>query len=462
MHPFFSRALLESIEDSDDESLLSILQSPLMQANAPIKAHALCFATRKNKPRSVRVLVSEGADPFVKHRGRTPLYWAVRQDDADLLELLMSGCIDDISYERECQRFTDDTGQRRSSAVKFLARATRALNETCFEAASNCSPRSLEYMLSIGADPNCYFYHDDEFLSWCTPLIAACYAPVRCSSWRERVEEVVACLVKYGADVCMVNHLGDTALHWSAASGLVQSSLLLLRNGADVNKKNSLHRSVLMMAVDYARNFPDGNRPLIEMLLEWEADVHVVDWDQWNAAFYAVQSGNIEVLQLLLERGARPDIADDEVDQVVRCGCKVISKPRTSALLLAITLGHRHMVKPLLQWNADASAMYLTAGQTSPTLMSAIEEKDIGTVRMLLEAGITSAALWSVADQLEAPANEGSISKLLRHARSHPRSLKHICRLSIRSTFSSHQQLSRMADIPLPKALLAYVSFKDL
>ena len=140
------------------------------------------------------------------------MYWAVVADDSEIMQVLLSDYIwllesrkQDLLNVNEpsssscahaqtsvisndnsttqaarkhgCFAFLR-VGSRRSEYQKLLAKVERALNTTLFEAAALASVQCAQLLLKVGADVNAFYYHDDDTLSWCSPLISACAAPV--------------------------------------------------------------------------------------------------------------------------------------------------------------------------------------------------------------------------------------------------------------------------------------------
>lgn len=73
--------------------------------------------------------------------------------------------------------------------------------------------------------------------------------------------------------------------------------MLLLKHGADVNKRSSDQRHALIWA-----SFRD-NVPMIEFLLDNGADLNLVDKDGWNALDIAIIRINYQAARILTKRG---------------------------------------------------------------------------------------------------------------------------------------------------------------
>eukprot|EP01045_Picozoa_sp_COSAG04_P000823 COSAG04_NODE_23_length_37908_cov_41.289825_17_plen_545_part_00 len=110
-----------------------------------------------------------------------------------------------------------------------------------------------------------------------------------------------------------------TALDGAVSRNKKEVTLLLLERGANPNLPNSTGRTPLMEAT--LRGFP----PLIELLLQYKADIDMlVEWNseaapaeegqmyKSTALSRAVANNQKPAVQLLLERGANPNLADNE------------------------------------------------------------------------------------------------------------------------------------------------------
>jgi ankyrin repeat protein len=175
-----------------------------------------------------------------------------------------------------------------------------------------------------------------------------------------------------------------------------------------------------------------GDTSETRRLLHAGADVNTMPrWRQWSPLMFAAASprASIDLLQLLLEGGADPNLVSDRYEQyasvVAAAGltCPIFRDEET-ALLIAARTGHLDIVQSLLRAGADVQfkdsngctvllhakpepaliQCLLDAGAelTSVTnygesaLSSASKAGDFGVVRQLLEAGSDSGPLcWS-------------------------------------------------------------------
>ncbi|XP_059169135.1 ankyrin repeat, SAM and basic leucine zipper domain-containing protein 1-like [Physella acuta] len=127
-------------------------------------------------------------------------------------------------------------------------------------AANYAHPKVVQCLLDRGADPK---FHHDMF----TPLMAACS-----SSYSENLDDVTECVK------------------------------ILLATGADINAKDRLHATPLMLASR------EGHHAVVKELIKSGADINKQDTRGWTALTWAAQRGRAAVVIELLESGANPNI----------------------------------------------------------------------------------------------------------------------------------------------------------
>lgn len=115
--------------------------------------------------------------------------------------------------------------------------------------------------------------------------------------------EAVKLLLDSGADVNAKNALGSTAL--MLAADQPEKARLLIAKGADVNAASKMGRTPLMIAAHC-----DGCSATVKLLIEKGADVKARDGRHTTAIWEAAQTDDLDSFKLLLAAGAEPDVAN--------------------------------------------------------------------------------------------------------------------------------------------------------
>ncbi len=185
-----------------------------------------------------------------------------------------------------------------------------------------------------------------------------------------------------------------------------EAAKILIANKADVNVRGfrtidhgieiSWDWSPLMCA---ARK---GNLELIKLLLDKKADLNEKGWstspdDSENAADIAAYSGNIEVLNFLLKKGAA--ISPNTIFKAIRSNkidtLKVLFKNRTDINQYEPTLGRTLLSEASWWGNSDiiqflllnkADVNYRDKDGTTP-LMHAVKQNNLDAIKILLQNG---------------------------------------------------------------------------
>jgi ankyrin repeat protein len=114
--------------------------------------------------------------------------------------------------------------------------------------------------------------------------------------------ESIHYLIKKGCDLAVRDNKGFTALHKSAASGDIETTRLLVSKGLDVNDQSNPEKtSPLHEAVR------SGNISLIDFLLEQGARINAEN-NEGTPFYWAACFGEMNVADHLLQKGADPTI----------------------------------------------------------------------------------------------------------------------------------------------------------
>jgi ankyrin repeat protein len=193
--------------------------------------------------------------------------------------------------------------------------------------------------------------------------------------------EAVRLLLEAGADPRATTSAGVTALHW--LRGDAERTRLLLERGADANARSQIGRTPLMIAAASI-----GSSEAVRALLAKGADVNAADNTGATALTEAVSADQTGIAKLLIERGALVEPKAPATPGVVA----LLGTP----LSVAAMKGNVELVQLLLSrganvhhtsiGNATVKNGPIAFGRTTPLHMAAVGGH-VGTARMLLEAG---------------------------------------------------------------------------
>jgi len=334
--------------------------------NAPLSASgdtALMLAARTGTTDAIKVLVETGANVNAKESwgGTTPLMSAVAERRPAAVRMLI---------ERGA-----DVGARSN----FVA----AANGRGFEGRTPSAPRPGQAV--------------EEFASgWLTPLMFAA---------REGDLESARLLVTAGADVNAIAADGKDALGLAVFNGNYELASFLVDNKSKVNQADTQGFTPLFWAVDRrnmetAPNFPwmvtADPLPLVRKLLDAGANPNAVVDNTPRARMRAGSprivfatplmraafSGDLELVKLLLSKGADPNIRSKDYETMLEAAAGLgfiqgYSKGKPSAERLEV-------VKLLVGLGADVNAAD-DYGITA--LMAAANMGDVSIIQYLVDRG---------------------------------------------------------------------------
>jgi uncharacterized protein len=334
--------------------------------NGPLTQYgdtALMLASRTGKIDAVTVLLDNGAKVNAKETwgGTTALMWAV--------------------------------AERHSAAVKVLIDHAADVNaRSYFVPAAN--GRGFEGRTPVAPKPG---QAAEEFASgWFTPLMFAA---------REGDVESARFLVAAGADVNATGSDGKDALGLAIFNGNYELASLLLDNKSKVNQADTQGFTPLFWAVDRrnmetAPNFPwmvtTDPLPLIRKLLDAGADPNVPVNNTprarmragsprivfATALMRAAFSGDLELVKLLLAKGADPTVVSKDNETVLEAAAALgfiqgYSKGRSAAERLEV-------IRLLVDLGADVNA----ADDYGITpLMAAANMGEVSIIQFLIDRG---------------------------------------------------------------------------
>ena len=236
----------------------------------------------------------------------------------------------------------------------------------------------------------------------CTPLFIAAVSGFK---------GVVLQLLKFGASVDAYGDYYGTPLLIALRKGDLDMVRLLVENGADLEGSNRISEMALLylaMKADQneifdvllahrkekalsrtlhpAASFRDESSiGRILKLLELGADIHERDSKGKTPLYYAVESENLDVARIFIEKGAH--VNDYEEDLAT-----------STPLLAAIASGNADMVKLLLENGADFRSQYQRPAKAE-FFLDATNSGHHDSLRFLLELGLDP----SIAEKMGRP-----------------------------------------------------------
>src|SRR5687767_3522287 len=316
--------------------------------------------------------------------GTTALHWAVRNDDAPLVDRLI--------------RAGANTKVQNRYGVTPIALACE-----------NGSASVVGRLLNAGVSANATGPLGETALHLCA---------------RTGKPEAVRALLAKGATVDPIeNWRGQTPLMWAAAEGHGDAMKVLIEAGADVNARSSIIAWERQRTEEPRDKWlpPGGLTPLlfsaregkvtgVRVLLDAGADINIVDPDRHTPLILALSSGHFDVAGLLIERGADVNM-EDKVGQTALYaavdGHTVPASNRPAPKETDDVLSSLDVIRMLLAKGAKVDAALraqlpfrtkldrggdgvLGAGTTP--LIRAAKAADVPVIKLLLEKGANAKA----------------------------------------------------------------------
>lgn len=193
-------------------------------------------------------------------------------------------------------------------------------------------------------------------------------------------------LLERGADPNAANEAGATALMWSVHDPAKVK--LLLDHGAAADARSKEGWSALMTA-----SRQPGSAAVVRMLLAKGADAKVRDPFGGTPLMLAAEVGDVEVMRLLVERGADVNAHATPAFGIPRFGRTPIDQlakapaPGLTPLMFAAWGGNTEAVRFLLEKGADVRVRTLFG---TDALTYAVQYRDPEIARVLLARGATA------------------------------------------------------------------------
>lgn len=142
----------------------------------------------------------------------------------------------------------------------------------------------------------------------------------KASHWGENIEECKLIIITYllakGIEVDASREWGHTALHYAAANAFAKITATLLERGADVNAVTKAGPQIAWNALTFATNRDEtysvtaDEKKTIELLIHYGIAIDLADDEGRTPLMRAAQSRNAEIVEVLLNAGANPNLKD--------------------------------------------------------------------------------------------------------------------------------------------------------
>ena len=223
---------------------------------------ALHYACAKGTRDIVKMLIAHGADvSLASNKGVTPLHLAAKTGSKEIIKMLVDEGAD--------INVTDDSGE---SVIIYGIKSGRT--------------DAVRFMKELGADVT---LADNEGRT------AVDHANIK--GMAGMIENVLD-----GAEI-HADSFGNTPLHQSCYNGHSEAVKAMLRNqDIEVDVKNDAGETPLICAIK-SKGVQKGSVDIVELLLEYNADVDCTDIWGNSALYYATECGSNAIIEMLLEAG---------------------------------------------------------------------------------------------------------------------------------------------------------------
>lgn len=195
--------------------------------------------------------------------------------------------------------------------------------------------------------------------------------------------EIIEMLIDAGEKVDVKDDGGNTPLHEAAGSDRRQVVRLLLNRGSDINARNARNETPLMLAASFA------SRPTVEAFYREGLSFESLDSEGHSAVALAALKYRKDIVQSLLDEGAKPDVRAilclQDVDDLAKKITKEMMAKEKGLLRYAIEGGLDVAASHLLNVGADANEvldeygtlMHLAAGNNQCAIMRMLAAKGV-------------------------------------------------------------------------------------
>lgn len=365
----------------------------------PSGSTALMEAIKKNSESKVSLLLQNGADvEFTDSKGVTPLMAAVNKDDENIVRTLLDHGADPEKSVGKLTPLSLAAKKGHYRVVKVLLKKGAQVEKKTggvtplLRAVREGEHAAVRTLLDVGkANANATTMYG------LTPLIIAA---------RKGLYSIAQTLLSGGADVDGTDKDGMTPLMYAVKHGNADVVRMLLDEGADVKKEDDSREKLshrdgnFGTAFMYAARYWNGDRTIVDTLLEKGSDVNETDERGGTPLSLAAMYGDVNLIKILLVKGANIEKAD---------------QAKIPLLGYAAAGKDENIVRELLNKGADVNKK--GAGDVTP-LMHAVVLPYHAITRLLLEKGANvndKDAKWVSPLMIAVSTNQETVQTLLDH-----------------------------------------------
>uniref|UniRef100_A0A1X7US61 Death domain-containing protein n=1 Tax=Amphimedon queenslandica TaxID=400682 RepID=A0A1X7US61_AMPQE len=291
-------------------------------------------------------------------RKRTPLFNAVKSGSIEAVNILLTNGAraDVVSKDKETLLHCAGESGKVEMLEFWIKRGDNDVNvknkrnkTPLFNAVSSGSIEAVDILLTNGARTDVVDKYD--------------ITPLHCASETGDSKIIKLLITKGKADVNAVDEDKKSPLFNAVKSGSIEAVDILLTNGARTDVVDKDGKTLLHCAGESGKG---------EMVEFWRGDydVNVKDKRKRTPLFNAVESGSIEVIDILLTNGAKTDIVDEYDDTPLHCASET---------------GNSKIIK-LLITKGKADVNVVDKNKKTP-LFNAVKSGSIEAVDILLTNG---------------------------------------------------------------------------
>ena len=276
-------------------------------SSADAEANDLFQAILAKNVQEVRRLIALGADPdtILDGSGRTPLYYAVRENFGGIIRALLEAGADRLAIDQDGQTILDlaDSSNRLNPYFFLLLRNGLPNHQLIIwdgtgdlevslntSAATSISVRSIEGKIVYSETREDGKVWDAAY-PWNGVTSDGEIIPSGVYYFEAKVDNSI-----YRTACTIVRTQGDSlALIVAVESGRLDLVEVLLsrKDGMNINAKGAKGQTPLIQAAMM------GDIAMARLLLNYGADVYAQDFEGWTVLGYAVRSGNQELVALI-------------------------------------------------------------------------------------------------------------------------------------------------------------------